>query len=224
MSEEAAEKSSLKEKSKFREESNKKVVKVKSAQRGQERVFSATALPSLSKADLENGAEFERKCADCGNTHEVQNCFAFRRKTVDERLQILKEKGLCFNCLSPHHYSIKCILPGCSVEGHTGICKGLLSTTTNSQVMLLPSAVVNLVSNDVTITVCLLVNCGSDQSYIRKDIADSLGLRTNGPMKTMTILMHRGQSRTTKVKNVSFLLTTQDQRQRVNQSQQCALP
>lgn len=62
----------------------------------------------------------------------------------------------------------------------------------------------------------MLVDSGSDQSYIRKDIADSLNLKANGPSRTMTILVHGGQSRTTNVQNVSFQLSSKDGRQRVN--------
>ena len=76
--------------------------------------------------------------------------------------------------------------------------------------MLLPSATVNLVSHDVTVPVRVMFDSESDQSYIRKEIADSLCLKTNGPTKTMTILMHGGQSRTTKVKNISFQLSIRD--------------
>ena len=98
MSEEAAEKSSSKEKSKLREDLKKRrTFKGKSEEKDQSLIYSATALPSVSKADEEESGRTDRKCVDCGKAHDVQNCFSFRKKSVDERLQILKDKGLCFN-------------------------------------------------------------------------------------------------------------------------------
>ena len=212
-------------------------------------LYSATTLPSSSKAKEEERAKLDGNCIHCGNDHEIQDCPLFRKGSVDERLQLLKEMELCFNCLLPRHYSNSCTRPGCSADGCKKKHHALLhrrfpsaqdkmksnendqkkeetsdpivshngtSTTTNCQVVLLPSALVNLVSNGTTIPVRILVDSGSDQSYIRKDIADSLNLQVNGPSRTMTIFMHGGQSRTTSVKNVSFQLSRKDGRQRVN--------
>ena len=207
-------------------------------------------MPSFSKVNVQEKEQFIGKCISGVNDHDIQDSPSFKEESIDERLQLLKEKGLCFNCLLPRHYSNNCSRPGsCSVDGCKKKHHALLhrsfpstqdkaklnehdekkekasdhitshnatSTTTNYQVMLLPSALVNLVSDGVTVPVRILVDSGSDQSYIRKDIADSLNLKANGPSQTMTILMHRGQSRTTKVKNVSFQLSRKDGRQQVN--------
>lgn len=173
-------------------------------------------------------------CIHCGNDHEIQDCPLFRKGSIDKRLQFLKKIGLCFNCLLPRHYSNNCSRPGCSLDrcnkkhhalphrrfpsaqdkmksneteektSDPTVSRNGTSTTANCQVVLLPSALVNLVSLGTTLPVRMLVDSGSDQSYIRKDIADSLNLKANGPSRTMTVLMHRGQSRTTNVKNVSF--------------------
>ena len=44
-------------------------------------------------------------------------------------------------------------------------------TPTNCQVVLLPSALVNPFSHGTTLQVLILVEGGSDQSYMREDIA-----------------------------------------------------
>ena len=213
--------------------------------------FSATALNADSKGKETLKASGGTQCSNCGKGHHISNCFLFERKPIDDRLQVAKDKALCFNCLeptSPSHYSITCRSPGCSIAGckrkhhcllhrgastvvkdsrdqetdkdakedeitgRTGIASGYLSTSVDNQVMLLPTAMVNLVSSDVTLPVRVLVDSGSDQSYIREEIVDSLGLDTNDSAKTMTILMHGGQSRTTRVKRANFQLSARNQR------------
>ena len=184
------------------------------------------------------------QCANCGKSHHILRCFLFERKSIDDRLQLVKDKGLCFNCLaptSPSHYSIACKCPGCSLEGckrnttvyftvvlppsiklsnaqiqtkmrkgmklsaRAGVARGYFSTSTDNQEILLPTARVNLVSRDVTLPVRVLVDSGSDQSCMRQKIVEALGLDLNGSAKSMTILLHGGQ--TTRVKKANFQLT-----------------
>jgi hypothetical protein len=78
--------------------------------------------------------------------------------------------------------------------------------------MLLPTAMVNLVSRDTIAPVRVLVDSGSDQSYIREEIVQSLAMETKGAAKTMTILMHGGQARNTRVKRASFQLLARNQK------------
>jgi hypothetical protein len=262
MSEEATEKSITKSKmfpNKFQRGQLRKDGPQRNWEREEEnsqQPYSATALNSNSKDDNSSKFSGELQCAKCGKRHHISSCYLFTRKSVDERLEIVKDKGLCFNCLSPttsYHYGINCKCPRCSVEGckrkhhgllhrnspskvkdpqagnhdakkhitsdkitsHTGIANGYLSTSIDNQVMLLPTAMVKLVSCDVTLPVCVLVDSGSDQSYIQKEIVDALCLCTNDPAKTMTILMHGGQSRTTRVKRANFQLSTRNQRTNV---------
>lgn len=85
------------------------------------------------------------------------------------------------------------------ITSRTGIASGYLSTSIDNQVMLLPTAMVSLVCRDVALPVRVLVDSGSDQSYIRGEIVDALGLGTSDSAKTMTIFIHGGQSRTTRV-------------------------
>ena len=86
------------------------------------------------------------------------------------------------------------------ITSHAGIASGYLSTSIEDQVTLLPTAVVKLATPDATLPARVLVDNGSDQSYIRGEIVEALGLDSGGSAKTMTILMHGGQSRTTRVK------------------------
>ncbi|RUA04968.1 MAG: hypothetical protein DSY43_05545, partial [Gammaproteobacteria bacterium] len=80
---------------------------------------SAIALNTSSKpedAKQRNSSE----CVFCGKSHDSSNCYMIQRKSVQERLQLIKEKKLCFNCLypvGPNHTSATCKRPGCLIEG-----------------------------------------------------------------------------------------------------------
>ena len=210
--------------------------------------FSATALNADSKGKSKDTSKSfgDLQCADCSKEHHITNCSLFAKKSVGDKLSIVKEKGLCFNCLlptSPSHYSINCRRPGCPVErckkkhhrllhhkrfspckdsqkqetdkgwedneitSHAGIASGYLSTSIEDQVTLLPTGVVKLVTPNATLPVRVLVDSGSDQSYIRGEIVEALGLDSGGSAKTMMILMHGGQSRT-RVKKANFQVST----------------
>ena len=48
------------------------------------------------------------QCVICGENHIVHKCETFKAMKVSERCDIVKEKGLCFNCLRPGHLSGDC--------------------------------------------------------------------------------------------------------------------
>lgn len=49
------------------------------------------------------------KCMFCYLTnHTLEKCFQFRRKTQQDKIQFLKEKGVCFGCLKHGHTSKDC--------------------------------------------------------------------------------------------------------------------
>lgn len=183
--------------------------------------------------------------ANCGKEHHVSNCSLFAKKYIDDRLNIAKDKGLCFNCLlpmSPSHVDVLDVRlrdatkdtivyftassfckdlqnPKADKESESdeitsqaGIASGYLSTSIENQVMLLPTAVVELVTPDATLPVRVLVDSGSDQSYIWGEIVEALGLDTSGFVKTMTILMHGGQSQTTRGKKTTFQLSARNRK------------
>ena len=55
----------------------------------------------------------------CDNNHRVSACEKFKKMKPRERLDIIKEKRLCFNCLDySNHLSRRCIRPnGCENKG-----------------------------------------------------------------------------------------------------------
>lgn len=75
---------------------------------------------------------------------------------------------------------------------------------------LLPTAKAKLIQDGIKTDVRILIDSGSDHSYINQDIADSIGMQSEGPSKLMTICMHGGQSRTVRMRNFKFTLTALD--------------
>ncbi|XP_015747596.1 PREDICTED: uncharacterized protein LOC107327368 [Acropora digitifera] len=84
-----------------------------------------------------NGANItEPKCPLCKSNHWLARCREFRGKSLEDRLRIVKDKGLCNNCLTIGHFARRCPKDSfCKVEG----CRAKHSTflhpkpTTNSQ-------------------------------------------------------------------------------------------
>lgn len=52
-------------------------------------------------------------CALCGESHYLNLCKQFDKKSVQERRDFIQSKGLCFNCLQSTHVVMKCRLPTC---------------------------------------------------------------------------------------------------------------
>ena len=49
------------------------------------------------------------KCVVCKvQTHPIYQCTAFKRLSVDQRSEVVKEQRLCFNCLTPNHSYMSC--------------------------------------------------------------------------------------------------------------------
>lgn len=48
------------------------------------------------------------KCPFCEKNHALGSCQEFKKKKVEDRVEFIKIKGLCFGCLKPGHLSISC--------------------------------------------------------------------------------------------------------------------
>ena len=222
--------------------------RIQNKDQGDSRFSSATALAAQTSQETVNqGRNNQNKCGFCEKNHESKKCFGFKKKSVDERIQTVKDKGLCFNCLKPissTHYSSCCMSQGCMMEGcqrkhhtllhrassnpktevtkdekvnsserveaivasHVGVLNGIVKVDSENKMRLLPTAKAKLIQNGTETDVRILIDSGSDHSYIKQDIAESLGMQSEGPSK----LMHGGQSRTIKVRKFKFTLTALD--------------
>ena len=48
------------------------------------------------------------KCNECGCMHETSNCNVLLAMNVEQRLEALTKRGLCFHCLNPGHRASTC--------------------------------------------------------------------------------------------------------------------
>ena len=75
----------------------------------------------VSKSKPEADKRKEKKCNDCQGDHAIWQCPVFKQKSLDGRLQVVREKGLCFKCLGKGHTKLDCQYKGdCSQND----CKG----------------------------------------------------------------------------------------------------
>ena len=57
------------------------------------------------------------KCLSCSHNHRLFQCSDFGKKTLEERLQFLRKKGLCNNCFARGHLAKTCDMPSlCRVK------------------------------------------------------------------------------------------------------------
>ena len=74
----------------------------------------ATNLSTAAKPPSSHGAGFSRqnvksqRCPLCERSHDLDDCEAFQKKTVNERRAFLVEKALCFACYGDNHHSRSC--------------------------------------------------------------------------------------------------------------------
>ena len=67
--------------------------------------FAAT---SEGKQDVTSPNKSNRQCVLCQKDHRLNECSEFKLKTYEDRVKIVKDKGLCFNCLIPYHMVKQC--------------------------------------------------------------------------------------------------------------------
>ena len=193
-----------------------------------ERISTASAL--LASQTSQGSGAVCHMCRERG--HEIAKCPRFKRSSIEERWQLVREHRLCFNCFKPansFHFASVCRHPRCSAEGcgqrhhimlhgengrgpeiqvSTTISGFAASENTKVQQTLLQTAKATLVGGgDQRVPVRVLLDSGSQRSYITKKVAESLALQ--GPSEVLSGSMLGGESSQTKrMKRVTFFLTS----------------
>ena len=160
-------------------------------------VRSASALQVNTRAG-------QPKCAFCERPHDTTACQNVSALSVEERRQQLLASGCCFLCLHPRHIASTCesrkMCSICDRKHHELLCfdskpKGLK----NLQVLTARSEVRNktgvalqtarVVAIDPAGSECarMLIDSGSNQSFITKRLATKLGCKTAGEQDTQIL-------------------------------------
>ena len=174
------------------------------------------------------------KCGFCAKGHETTKCPAALSKSPDERWDMLmtrKGAPTCFNCLQPgsvSHNSRTCKAPRCSVDEcgrkhhellHIATDKskvneedkqsltGFVSTNKHN---LLPTACARLIYEDEECSVRILLDSGSQETFLRTAIADDLKLKPHGSPINMKIKVLGGQEQNKRMNRVKFKLAPLD--------------
>ncbi|XP_076291067.1 uncharacterized protein LOC143214214 [Lasioglossum baleicum] len=132
-------------------------------------------------------------CALCKEKHYTASCSRLLHTEVNQRLGLIKQAGLCINCLRPNHAVRECRAGSCKQcngKHHTLLHKGPNSekqvetrenvsalTASVGFEMLLSTAVVNLVDRQGRSLPCrVLLDSGSQSHFLTERIAGQLGL------------------------------------------------
>lgn len=73
---------------------------------------------STGESSSNSNAKVSKPCAACGRAgHRVAECYQFKNATVDERWQLVQQKGLCRTCLNSHGKWSCRSWNGCGIDG-----------------------------------------------------------------------------------------------------------
>ena len=142
-------------------------------------------------------SEAPQVCPKCGTQHSIYSCDAFRALNLDGKLEFVKNKRLCFNCLKPDHSIKDCKSKStcrtCKKRHHTLLhrqpvqaqsevttqsCLGHKGAT-SLQTVLLPTAMVQVKTGSNTMKpIRALLDSGSQITCITSKCSDRLGLKT----------------------------------------------
>ena len=187
-----------------------------------------------SAAALTTGAQAKGKCPFCDADHKPSVCPVTDVKT---RIQIIKQKGLCFRCLAKGHVGKQCRsqkkCSRCSKQHHVTICHqanqkpantedrsignteasndvSLLIRSSSSVVMPTAKAILKSSNSLKEMTVRILFDSGSNKTFIRQDVCDQLGIESMTTQKLLVNTFGKSNSEEHECGTVRFLLRKPD--------------
>uniref|UniRef100_A0A5S6Q5Y0 CCHC-type domain-containing protein n=1 Tax=Trichuris muris TaxID=70415 RepID=A0A5S6Q5Y0_TRIMR len=179
-------------------------------------------LPSkklFSAAALVTKAAREQLCAVCEKGHFTASCQDLLTASMDDRWKTARKVGLCFVCLEKGHSSRRCPLrkpcgkercgqfhhPLLHINPGPKVKVGLIRSDQRVLTLLQTATVRLLGSNGSTAAAKCIFDTGSQRSFIRKQLADDLGLE--GSMETIRITTFgKSTEQREKARRVSFSL------------------
>ncbi|XP_037960644.1 uncharacterized protein LOC119689804 [Teleopsis dalmanni] len=67
--------------------------------------------PAVALAATDSGS----KCITCNSSHQLFSCEIFKRKSIQQKYDLLKRHKLCTNCMKPGHMALQCSSRGCTI-------------------------------------------------------------------------------------------------------------
>ena len=193
-----------------------------------DRVTSSGSQCRTTRAANPSGRTRER-CVVCGQPHKLFQCELYKGMQPVDRFEIAKRNKLCYNCLLAGHVSNKCYkqsvctVPNCSrkhsellhtdtanvvvhddvmqVNDSIQVCN--IATEGEGATVYLP--IVPVIVNGSSRPVYALLDTGSTNTFITKQLAQQLHLQGNDVRYNMSTL---SQSHEVKSTTVSFCLTS----------------
>ena len=142
-----------------------------------------------SRVLMRTGKRDVSGCLFCEGDHAPEKCV---KLNVEKRWEKVKKLHLCFVCLRAGHGSKDCRVKSrckaCDRNHHVSLCRGEQSKAlfANARAStLLQTAMVTAMdeSEGKHVTVRLIFDLGSNDSYVTKDLKDKLGLKVLGKHK-----------------------------------------
>ncbi|XP_037929718.1 uncharacterized protein LOC119664260, partial [Teleopsis dalmanni] len=67
--------------------------------------------PAVALAATDSGS----KCITCNSSHQLFSCETFKRKSIQQKYDLLKRHKLCTNCMKPGHMALQCSSRSCTI-------------------------------------------------------------------------------------------------------------
>ncbi|XP_028408802.1 uncharacterized protein LOC114531378 [Dendronephthya gigantea] len=165
----------------------------------EERLVSASALL--------NHTESKPICGFCSKPHDTEKCKVALDRSPEERWKRAKDLNAPWmdvvNVIITYFTKTRKQLIRRNEEVET--ITGFVSLKTGQQ-SLLPTALARLIHEGNELVVRILFDSGSEETFVRSSVVDSLGLKRNNGTTSMKINMLGGESQEKKVHRVSFKL------------------
>ena len=168
---------------------------------------------------------------------ETADCWSTLSKTPEERWEMLrnnKSAFLCFSCFklgSPFHTARSCRnakwpVEGCGKKHHELLhvntvrdeseisAVSVFVSSVNETQILLPTACARLIYGGSEVPLRLLLDTGSQQTFLRSNLCDMFNMQKIGPTAHMEIKDFGGNEQTKQVKRVKFALKPMQESQR----------
>ncbi|XP_003366727.1 zinc knuckle protein, partial [Trichinella spiralis] len=133
-------------------------------------------------------AAVNSSCPICKGDHDIASCEEFLQADVHMRSRMVARNKLCFRCLQSGHRVKACKSPPQDQTAEAPMSRScMLTANGGAQQVRLQSVRARAFGKDGQ---CVLVQClldpGSQSSFIRKDVADALGLA--GPQEVIRLV------------------------------------